>query len=239
MLPVKCEASMLAILCTQHLRWRVRGNTSSRAYKPRAPPTARTGARMLRRAQSRSRSAQGSEDSRRPSVIAISSSGPHPDTAPSAARKAVAAALAHPLGANLVAGFYAITCGDTPLDAQPCLLNRQECRGRTAPSLRRGALRGRAAGPPRPARLPAGDRHRRRRPGQFENGNACVDALVGNCFLTGTAPAVDTTCRADRLPVGVGSGVSGSNLRTAGVFRPRGVASRIGPTAGSLPRRWQ
>ena len=59
-------ASTLAILWNQQRCSRVAGNTSRSApQNPSAPsPTASTGARIPRRAQSRSRSAQDSVDSR-------------------------------------------------------------------------------------------------------------------------------------------------------------------------------
>lgn len=62
-------------LCTQFRCSRVSGNTSRSAdQKPSAPsPTASTGARMPRRLQSRSRSAQLAVDSRCPSTRATSS----------------------------------------------------------------------------------------------------------------------------------------------------------------------
>ncbi|MFF1556444.1 alpha/beta hydrolase [Streptomyces sp. NPDC058279] len=38
----------------------------------------------------------------------------HPDEAPTDVRRAVAARLAHPLGADFAADFFSVTCGDTP-----------------------------------------------------------------------------------------------------------------------------
>ncbi|WP_331284111.1 alpha/beta hydrolase [Streptomyces sp. H39-C1] len=37
--------------------------------------------------------------------------------------------------------------------------------------------------------------------GQYLNGNACVDGIVTGYLLTGAAPAHDTSCAANPLPV--------------------------------------
>ena len=70
--------STLAILWNQQRASLVSGKTSRSAFQnPSAPsPTASTGARMPRRAQSRSRSAHDSADSRYPSARAMSSLRP-------------------------------------------------------------------------------------------------------------------------------------------------------------------
>jgi len=71
-------ARTFPILWNQHRCSVVAGNTSRTAFQnPSAPsPTASTGARIPRRLQSRSRSAQDSDDSRKPSDKAISSLWP-------------------------------------------------------------------------------------------------------------------------------------------------------------------
>lgn len=162
----------------------------------------------------------------------------HPGQASAQTRKAVADRLRHPMGAEFIADFSAVTCGDTPWNRDGRYWVRESAEATRAHPLagareltyasvcanwpRSKAPRVKVTGeglPPvlmlnskndpatyyeaavRAHRGLAGSRlvtveggdH-----GQFQNGNACVDAYVEDYLLDGALPAGDTGCPAPR-----------------------------------------
>ncbi|MFF4457211.1 alpha/beta hydrolase [Streptomyces goshikiensis] len=164
----------------------------------------------------------------------------HPDSAPPAARQAIAQNLGHPLGAGFAADFFSVTCSDTPWTRDTGYwVGKSATDTRTNPMAGareltfasvcaqwpkskaphvnvtgeglppvlmlnsthdpathyEGAVRAhRGLKGSRLITVHGGDH------GQYQAGNACVDAYVDGFLVDGRIPAADAECEGNPLP---------------------------------------